>query len=128
MDTTDKKAEIERLERAFWQSLVDGKPAVASGMLTETALMVSANGAMSFDPGTYEKMASNPSYRLVDYSFSDMEVLFPTDDVAIATYRARQKVEKDGETTEQEVVDSSTWIKLGSDWKCAAHTESIANP
>lgn len=126
--TDPRHAEIESLERAFWQSLVDNDPRVATGMLTEPALMVSANGPMTFDRATYEKMANDPRHRLLDYSFSDMDVMFPTDDVAIATYRARQKVEKDGKAMEQDVVDSSTWIKVDGKWKCAAHTESMAPP
>ncbi len=128
MKTSARKAEIERLERAFWQSLVDDQPEVASGMLTPTALMVSANGAMSFDPPTYEKMARNPKHSLLDFSFSDFDVLLPRDDVAIATYRARQKYQRDGEVIEEDVVDSSTWVLLDGEWKCAAHTESHAEP
>lgn len=75
MGTSGRRAEIERLERAFWQSLVDGEPRVASAMLTDTALMASSHGAMSFDPATYEKMASNPQHRVLDFSFSGCEVL-----------------------------------------------------
>ncbi|MDQ2702688.1 MAG: nuclear transport factor 2 family protein [Pseudomonadota bacterium] len=126
--TDARRSEIESLERAFWQSLVDNDPKAASSLLTPTALMVSAHGAMSFDPATYEKMASDPKYRLLDYSFSDMDVLFPTSDVAIATYRAKQKVLMDGKTSEQDVYDSSTWIKVDDKWKCVAHTESEARP
>ena len=126
MNTTSHAAEIERLERAFWQSLVDGEPQVASAMLTGTALMVGPHGAMSFDPPTYEKMAADPDSRVLDYRFSDFEVLFPRDDVAIATYKAWQKFTRKGEAIEQDVVDSSTWVRLDGGWKCAAHTESMA--
>ena len=120
------RTEIESLERAFWQSLVDDQPEVASSLLTPTALMVSAHGAMSFDPPTYEKMARSPKHSLLDYRFSDMEVLSPSDDVAIATYRAWQQYERDGEVIEEDVVDSSTWLKVDGKWKCAAHTETRA--
>ena len=44
-----QQQEIERLERAFWQSMVDDRPAVATGMLSEPALMVSGHGALQFD-------------------------------------------------------------------------------
>jgi hypothetical protein len=126
MQTTDRKSEIERLERAFWQSLVDGDPGVASGMLTDTASMASSHGAFSFDPATYEKMASDPKHRVLDFSFSDFAVLFPRDDVAVATYRAWQKYQREGEVIEEDVVDTSTWVRIGGEWKCAAHTESPA--
>ena len=126
--TDARHAEIESLERAFWQSMVDNDPKVATGMLTEPALMVSGHGAMRFDHAGYEKMANDPRHRLLDYALSDMDVMFPTDDIAIATYRAHQKMEMEGRTMEQDVVDSSTWIKVDGAWKCAAHTESMAPP
>jgi hypothetical protein len=125
MDTSGHAAEIERLERAFWQSLVDGEPKVASAMLTGTALMVGPHGAMSFDPPAYEKMAADPKSRVLDYRFSDFDVLFPREDVAIATYKAWQQFTRKGETIEQDVVDSSTWVRLDGAWKCASHTESL---
>jgi hypothetical protein len=118
--------EIERLERAFWQSMVDREPSVATGMITEPALMVSGHGPMTFDRDQYTKMANDEQHRLVEFSLSDMDVLFPTGDVAIATYRAHQKMEMDGQPLEFDSIDSSTWVKVDGAWKCAAHTESEA--
>lgn len=116
--------EIERLERAFWQSLVDRDAGAARDMLAPQALMVSSHGTMRFDPAQYEKMLLDPKHGLLEYTLSDMDVLFPTDDIAIATYRAHQTMEMDGRRMEQDVVDSSTWVKVDGAWKCAAHTES----
>lgn len=116
---------IEQLEHAFWQSMVDDDPTVATGMLAERALMVSGHGAMAFDHAGYAKMANDPSHRLVAYTLSDMQVLFPRDDVAIATYKAEQRVERDGRSMTMHAVDSSTWVRGDGDWKCVAHTESL---
>jgi ketosteroid isomerase-like protein len=126
MATSQRSTEIEQLERAFWQSIVDNDPQVATGMLTEPALMVSGHGAMSFDHAGYTKMAKDNTSKLLAFDFSEMEVLFPTDDVAIATYHVRQTREVDGKSTAMDVVDSSTWVKVDGAWKCAAHTESEA--
>lgn len=126
MATSRHHTEIENLERSFWQSMVDREPSVATGMITEPALMVSGHGPMTFDRAGYTKMANNEQHRLVDYTLSDMDVLFPTDNVAIATYRAHQKMEMDGKPLEFDSVDSSTWVKVDGGWKCAAHTESEA--
>ena len=120
--------EIERLERAFWQSLVDRDADAARGMLASEALMVSAHGSMRFDPAQYEKMLLDPQHGLLEYTLSDMDVLFASDDVAIATYRAHQKMRMDGREMDQDVVDSSTWVKVDGAWKCAAHTESDVSP
>jgi hypothetical protein len=123
-----QQQEIERLEHAFWQSMVDGKPAVATGMLSEPALMVSGHGAMQFDHAGYEKMARDDRHRLVDFTLSDMEVVFPRTDVAVATYRASQSMEMDGKPVKQEAVESSTWVRFHEGWKCVAHTESLVSP
>ena len=117
--------EIERLERAFWQSMVDREPSVATGMITEPALMVSGHGAMAFDHAGYARMADDPSHRLLDYTLSDLDVLFAGDDVAIATYKVDQLVEHEGRSRSMRAVDSSTWVRNDGDWKCVAHTESL---
>jgi hypothetical protein len=123
--TSLQHQEIERLEHAFWQSMVDGQPDVATGMLTEPALMVSGHGAMQFDHAGYETMARNDRHRLVGFDLRDMQVVFPRTDVAIATYRASQDMEMDGQPVKQEAVDSSTWVRFHEGWKCVAHTESL---
>ena len=128
MPTSARHTEIERLERAFWQSMVDRDPSVATGMITEPALMVSGHGPMTFDRAGYTRMANDEQHRLLDYTLSDMDVLFPTENVAIATYRAHQKVAMDGKPLEFDSIDSSTWVKVGNAWQCAAHTESEAKP
>ena len=127
MDVSSQRPVIERLERAFWQSMVDGRADVATDLLTEPAMMVSSHGAMQFDHAGYRRMAQDDSHRLVGFELSDMDVVFPTTDVAIASYRARQSVEKQGQRQEQEAYDTSTWLRIGRDWKCVAHTESLAN-
>ena len=126
MTTSQRKVEIERLEKAFWQSMVDGQPDVAVRMLTEPALMVSSHGASKFDHAGYTKMANDDRYRLVDYAISDMDVLFPKDDVAVANYKVRQTMEMEGKTVANEVFDTSTWVKVDGAWRCVAHTESEA--
>ncbi|RZA21008.1 MAG: nuclear transport factor 2 family protein [Lysobacteraceae bacterium] len=122
---TDARREIERLEHAFWQSMVDNDPTVATGMLAKRALMVSGHGSMAFDHAGYTRMANDPSHKLLDFTLSELDVLFPSDDVAIATYKVEQKVEYDGKAMQMPAVDSSTWIRSGGDWKCVAHTESL---
>jgi len=123
----NERNEIERLERAFWQSLVERDAEAARAMLAPEALMVSSHGTLRFDPAQYEKMLLDPKHGLLEYTLSDMEVLFAGDDVAIATYRAHQAMQVDGRRMEQAVVDSSTWVRMDGGWKCVAHTESDAS-
>jgi ketosteroid isomerase-like protein len=125
METASQRQEIERLEHAFWSSLVERQPDVATGMLTEPALMVSQNGAMRFDHAAYRKMADDDRHRLLDFQLSDMDVVFPTPDVAVATSRVSQSMQNEDQRLQQQAVDSSTWVRVGRDWKCVAHTESL---
>jgi ketosteroid isomerase-like protein len=114
------------LERKFWQSLVDQDTDAALDMLCEPALMVSAHGAMKFDHAGYRRMAEDSGYAVQSYELSNMDVVFPNDETAVVTYRAKQKVSPngDGKTTELDMNDSSTWIRTRDGWKCAVHTES----
>lgn len=126
MSTSDRKDEIEGLERAFWNSMVAGRPEVATRMLTEPAVMVSEHGATKFDHATYTRMANDDRYRLVDYAISEMDVIFPRDDVAVATYHVDQNMEMQGKPVRMTMYDSSTWVKVDGNWRCVMHTESPA--
>ena len=128
MARNPRQREIEQLERTFWQSMVDGRPELATQMLTEPAVMVGSHGPSKFDHAAYEKMARDDRQRLVDYAISGMDVVFPRDDVAVANYRVRQTLEMDGCYVENDVFDTSTWVRVGDRWLCVMHTESEAAP
>jgi hypothetical protein len=128
MTASTRSRQIETLETAFWQSMLDGEAQVATRMLTEPALMVSEHGVLKFDHAAYEKMAKDDSHRLTDFAISDFDVVFPTQDVAVASYRVRQSMQAEDRSFTEDVFDSSTWVKMGEAWKCVAHTESRAAP
>jgi len=73
-------------------------------------------------------MAADDRHRLTGYRFGKFDVLFPTDDVAVASYRVRQDMQAKGKPLSQEAFDSSTWVRMNGDWKCVAHTESLQAP
>ena len=120
------RLDIEKLEHAFWESLLERDADAAAALLAPQALMVGSHGAMQFDPPQYARMLQDPKHGLLDYKLSGMDVMFPAEDVAIAIYRAHQKMRMDGREVERDVVDSSTWVRMGGTWKCVAHTESEA--
>ena len=80
------------LENKFWQSMVDQDTDIALDMLTEPALMVSANGAMKFGHEDYRQMAEKGSWVLESFELSNLEVVFPNATTAVATYHVKQKV------------------------------------
>lgn len=117
------------LERRFWQSMVDQATDVALDLLHDPALMVSTHGSMKFDHAGYRKMAEQGTMVLKKYELSDMQEVRPTDAVAILTYRVKQTMAqraKPGETTTQEMQDTSTWVRKGGKWLCVMHTETPA--
>ena len=124
MHTTEQK--LVDLETRFWQSLVEQDADTAVGLLSEPALMVSSHGAMKFDHDGYRKMADQGSMVVASFELADMQVTLPNPATAILTYRVKQGVKPrgKGESTVEEMNDSSTWIRTGNDWKCVMHTES----
>ena len=114
------------LEKKFWQSMVDRDTEAALKLLCEPALMVSSHGAMKFDHAGYRQMAERGTMVVNSFEISDMEVVFPTDSAAILSYRVKQGVGPRGQgvTTEQEMNDTSTWVKTDQGWRCAMHTET----
>jgi len=122
---TEKRMLID-LEKSFWQSMVDEDTETAVSMLSEPAMMVSPHGAMKFDHDGYRRMASHGSMVLKAFELSDMDVLFPAEDTAVLTYRARQSMAIRGGShhTTQEMADSSTWVRKEGRWQCVMHTET----
>jgi hypothetical protein len=114
------------LETKFWQSMVDHETDVALNLLYEPALMVSPQGVMKFDHAGYRQMADEGAMMVNSFELSDMEVVFPNDSMAILSYRVKQGVAPRGQvgTTQQEMNDTSTWVKTGQGWRCAMHTET----
>jgi hypothetical protein len=124
MDTREK--DVIELEKRFWRSLVEEDADTAVSLLTEPALMVSPMGVMTFDHDRYRQMATQGSMTVKDYQLSDMEVVFPSEDVAMLTYKVRQTLVERGKAGDvtQEMTDTSTWIRHDGSWLCAMHTET----
>lgn len=124
MQTSSKQ--IIELEKRFWQSMVDEDTDTALSMLAEPSMMVSSHGTMQFDHDDYRKMAENGSMVVKSFMLSDMNVAFPNEDTAVLTYRAKQAVASRGKSDEiqQEMADSSVWIRKSGEWRCVMHTET----
>ena len=122
---TSSKTLID-LETKFWQSMVNQDTDTALEMLTEPALMVSSHRAIKFDHAGYRKMAEHGSMVLTSFELSDMEVVFPNDTTAVLTYHVKQATAPRGmgDSTAQEMNDTSTWIQDVTGWRYVMHTET----
>jgi hypothetical protein len=126
-DKQDTTQHLIELEKKFWQSLVKEDTEAALSLLDQQAIMVSSHGSMKFDHVQYREMVQKGSMVLKDFRLGDIDVLQPTEDMAVLTYRVRQSVGSrgdDAKPTTQEMVDSSTWVRKENQWQCVAHTET----
>jgi hypothetical protein len=123
---TADRDKLIALEKTFWQSMVDEETDVALGMLAEPSFMVSPHGAMKFDHATYRKMAEHGSMVIKRFELGEMDAAFFGESAAILSYEVKQVLSPRGkdEEIEQRMRDTSTWVKVGSEWRCAMHTET----
>jgi hypothetical protein len=116
---------IVDLETRFWQSMVDKDAKLARTMIAEECLIAGPSGAMKIDPAKYEAMTKDGNWDLDRFEFGDVEVIFPSEAVAVVAYRVHQTGTLKGKKMDMTCADSSTWVKNGKGWKCVAHTETI---
>ena len=122
---TSAKTLIE-LETKFWQSMVDQDADAALQLLHDPSQIASSHGAMRFDHAGYRKMAEQGAMVVTSFELSAVEVVFPTETTAVLTYQVKQAVAKreGGESSIQNMSDTSTWVHAGKRWQCVLHTES----
>lgn len=116
---------IEGLERRFWKSMVDKDAMTAMRMIADDCLITGPMGSMRIDPDKYRKMTEEGDWALDSFSFSDVEVIEPAENMAIIAYKVMQKGTMHGKPMDMECADSSTWVREGGAWKCALHTETM---
>lgn len=116
---------IVDLETRFWQSMVDKDAKLARTMIAEECLIAGPSGSMKIDPAKYEAMTLDGNWDLDRFAFDDVEVIFPSDGVAVVAYKVHQTGTLKGRKMDMICADSSTWVKNGKGWKCVAHTETI---
>ncbi len=116
---------IVDLETRFWQSMVDKDAKLAKTMIAEECLISGPSGSMKIDPRKYETMTRDGKWELDSFEFDDVEVIFPSDALAVVAYKVHQKGTLKGKKMDMTCADSTTWVHRGGDWKCVLHTESI---
>lgn len=116
--------EIMRLERKFWQSMVDMDVDTAISLLDDCSTSVCSGGIRHFNPCKYKSMALSGEARITSFEFFDERVIFPIPDVAIASYKAKQTFAMNGRSHDMVVYDTTTWVKKSGKWVASAHTES----
>jgi hypothetical protein len=122
------KLQIIDLETRFWQSMKDKDPETAQAMIADECLVTGPMGTMRVDPEKYGELTREGQWQLDEFEFSDTDVIFPSNDVAVIAYKVHQTGEMKGERMDIHAADSTTWVRDGDSWKCALHTETILEP
>lgn len=125
MSTSAKQ--IMAKEESFWRAMRDEDVDAATALLDETAVLAGMQRIHHFDRAGYGRMAKEGRMKLNDFSISDEKVLFPTGDVAVATYTVSQNFSVGGEAMDMVSYDTSTWVRKDGEWLCVAHTETPRN-
>lgn len=116
---------ITKLETRFWQAMVDKDPEAAKVMIAEECLVIGTMGTININPEKYAQMTRDGQWSLESFEFSDLAVVFPSDDVAVVGYKVHQTGAMNGKAMDMRCADSTTWVRQDGDWKCAMHTETM---
>jgi len=122
---TESTDTIVKLEKTFWQSMVDKDADKAMTMIADECLITGPMGTMRSDPEDYKRMTETGEWELDEFEFSDVQVIFPVEDTAIIAYKVHQTGTMKDKPMDLTCADSTTWVRDGDEWKCALHTETI---
>ena len=122
---TKRSNEIVELEMKLWQSMADKDAAGAKAMIADECLITGPMGTMKVHPDKYGKMTKEGNWTLESFKFSDVEVVFPADDVAVIAYKVRQIGEWNDKPMDMHCADATTWVHNGDAWKCSLHSEAM---
>ena len=125
-----QQAQIEKellaLERQYWRAMQEGDAETAARLSDDKCVVTGAQGVGKLDRATLAGMLKGGTWKLTSFELSSPVVLSITDDVAVVAYKVHEELTVDGKSLAFDAADSSTWVKRGGSWVCAAHTEAIA--
>lgn len=123
MATTEQ--EIIELENEFWRAMLARDKSTAARLTDEQCVVAGAQGVATLDRNALAAMMDSGAWTLHEFEFSDVNVLSPSDDVAVIAYKVKEQLTVEGKPLTLEAADASTWVRRNGQWVCAMHTESI---
>ena len=126
MTGTTTQQELVELERRYWQALTDGDINAALELTDDPCLVTGAQGLGLIDHQTFSAMMQQASWTIDRAEIADdVQVRMLGADTAVVAYTVREELTVDGGPVSFEAADTSTWVRRGDRWVCAAHTESL---
>ena len=122
-----KEQQIIDLEQKFWRTMVDKDTEASVAMLPEKSIIAGAQGAAMLTRDDYRGMArqGDSLWRLKSFSFDDVKVIFPAEDVAVIAYTVTEEMEVEGKPLTLKAADATTWVRQNGEWLAALHAESV---
>jgi hypothetical protein len=118
---------IVDLEKKFWRTMVERNTEASVAMLPEKSIVAGAQGAAVLTHDDYRGMAKQGEslWRLNSFQLDDVNVVFPTEDVAVIAYTVTEELEVEGQPLTLKAADATTWVRQNGEWLAALHTESV---
>jgi len=107
-------------------SIKNGDAETTARLSDDPCVVTGAQGAGKIDRATLEQMFRKATWRLKAFEIRAPIVQPITDDVAVVAYKVHEELTVDGKALTLEASDSSVWVRRGSGWACAIHTEAVA--
>ena len=120
----NNKQDIIDLEKRFWDTMKTKDADTATAMMAEESVVIGPQGASKIVRGDFARMMEGSKWTLESYNLSKVEVLFPSEDVAVIGYTVQQNGKMDGKPYDMQAADSTTWVRQGDEWLCVLHTET----
>lgn len=118
--------ELLALETQYWQAIKDRDAQTAMKLSDDPCILTGAQGFGSFTPEQLAAMMPEARYELRDFQIDPgAEVKLISPDVAVVAYKVHEDLIVEGEPLSLDAAESSTWVKRGSQWRCALHTEAL---
>ena len=126
MTTHTIETELLELENQYWQAMKDQDVNVMVELTDEACVLAGAQGVQLVSRDAIRNMMKSPNWILKNYEIADStQVHQLSDDVVVIGYEVHEELTVDGKPVKLDAVESSTWVRRNSHWRCAAHTEAI---
>jgi uncharacterized protein (TIGR02246 family) len=126
MVTKSPEKELIDLEKQYWSAVKNKDIETASSLTDDPCIVAGSRGISRVGKEQFREIMRAAKYTLHEFDLKDAEVRLLNPDVAIVAYKVHEELTVDGERVSLDAADSSTWVKRGNRWLCAAHTESVS--
>jgi ketosteroid isomerase-like protein len=125
MGDMTREEEIQKLEHAFWDTMISRDAEAALKLTDDPCVVAGAQGTAKINHEMFRQMMTHNSWTLHRYEFKNPQVIFPNDDTAIVSYEVHEELTVEGKPLTMEAADTSVWVRRDGGWVCSLHTESL---